>query len=41
LIEDMRVLRCEGHSLRVIAGKLGVGRGTVEKYTKGIESPWT
>src|SRR3954471_6921473 len=40
LIEDMKALRRQGHSLRVIAGKLGVGRGTVEKYTKGIESPW-
>ena len=40
LIEDMKALRAQGHSLRVIAGKLGVGRGTVEKYTKGVESPW-
>ena len=40
-IEDMRALRAQGHSLRVIADKLGVGRGTVEKYTKGIETPWT
>src|SRR3954453_11316217 len=39
LIEDMKVLRMQGHSLRVIADKLGVGRGTVEKYTKGIETP--
>jgi DNA invertase Pin-like site-specific DNA recombinase len=35
LIEDMRSLRAEGHSLRFIADRLGVGRGTVEKYTKG------
>src|SRR3954454_5753244 len=30
LIEDMKALRMQGHSLRVIADKLGVGRGTVE-----------
>jgi DNA invertase Pin-like site-specific DNA recombinase len=35
LIEDMRSMRAEGHSLRFIADRLGVGRGTVEKYTKG------
>ena len=40
-IEDMRALRAQGHGLRVIADRLGVGRGTVEKYTKGIEAPWT
>lgn len=40
LIEDMKALRQQGHSLRVITEKLRVGRGTVEKYTKGIEAPW-
>jgi DNA invertase Pin-like site-specific DNA recombinase len=34
LIEDMRGMRAKGHSLRYIADQLGVGRGTVEKYTK-------
>src|ERR687886_296472 len=38
LIEDMKALRVQGHSLRVIADRLGVGRGTVEKYTKGVEA---
>jgi DNA invertase Pin-like site-specific DNA recombinase len=37
LIEDIRALRAEGHSQRVIAGMLGVGKGTVQKYT-GPES---
>ena len=41
LVEDMKALRREGYSLQVIADRLGVGRGTVEKYTKGIEAPWT
>jgi DNA invertase Pin-like site-specific DNA recombinase len=40
LIEDMKSLRSKGHSLRVIADRLGVGRGTVEKYTKDIESQY-
>ena len=40
IIEDMKVLRAQGHSLRVIADRLGVGRGTVEKYVKGIESKY-
>jgi DNA invertase Pin-like site-specific DNA recombinase len=33
LIEDIQALRAEGHSQRVIAGMLGVGKGTVQKYT--------
>jgi DNA invertase Pin-like site-specific DNA recombinase len=36
LIEDMKGLRAKGHSLRFIADQLGVGRGTVEKYVKGV-----
>jgi DNA invertase Pin-like site-specific DNA recombinase len=40
LVEDMKALRAKGHSLRVIAEKLGVGRGTVEKYTKEVESQY-
>jgi DNA invertase Pin-like site-specific DNA recombinase len=40
LIEDMKSLRSKGHSLRVIADRLGVGRGTVEKYTKEIDSQY-
>jgi transposase len=36
LIEDMRSMRAEGHSLRFIADQLGVGRGTVEKYVKAM-----
>src|SRR5918993_1832084 len=34
LIEDMKGMRAKGHSLRFIADQLGVGRGTVEKYTR-------
>jgi predicted transcriptional regulator len=30
----MKRMRAKGHSLRYIAGELGVGRGTVAKYTK-------
>jgi DNA invertase Pin-like site-specific DNA recombinase len=37
-IERMRKLRTEGHSLRWIAEEVGVGRGTVEKYTKESKS---
>ena len=40
LTEDMKTLREQGHNLRVIADKLGVARGTVANYTKGIEAPW-
>jgi DNA invertase Pin-like site-specific DNA recombinase len=35
-IDRMRKLRAEGHSLRWIAEEVGVGRGTVEKYVKGV-----
>ena len=35
-IERIRKLRAEGHSLRWIAEEVGVGKGTVEKYVKGI-----
>jgi DNA invertase Pin-like site-specific DNA recombinase len=36
LVEDMRSMRTQGHSLRFIADQLGVGRGTVEKYVKSL-----
>jgi DNA invertase Pin-like site-specific DNA recombinase len=42
-LERIRYLRSEAggsHSLRWIAEEMGVGRGTVEKYTREIESPW-
>jgi biotin operon repressor len=38
LIEDIKAMRAKKHSLRFIADKLGVGRGTVEKYTKEVRS---
>jgi DNA invertase Pin-like site-specific DNA recombinase len=34
LIADIRTLRAEGHSLRFIGDRLGVGLGTVAKYVK-------
>lgn len=34
LIDDIRALRAQGHSQRVIAKELGVGKGTVQKYTR-------
>ena len=40
LIEDIKILRKEGHSVRVIARRLGVGRGTVERAVKGISSQY-
>jgi DNA invertase Pin-like site-specific DNA recombinase len=40
LIKDIKAMRTKGHSLRFIADQLGVGRGTAEKYTKGIESQY-
>src|SRR3954468_5792331 len=42
-IEHMRYLRSEAggsHSLRWIAEEVGVGRGTVERAVKGVESKW-
>ena len=35
-IERMSKLRAKGHSLRWIAEEVGVGKGTVEKYVKGV-----
>jgi DNA invertase Pin-like site-specific DNA recombinase len=32
LIEDMRTMRAQGHSLRFIGNELGIGLGTVAKY---------
>jgi DNA invertase Pin-like site-specific DNA recombinase len=36
LIADMRALRAQGHSLRFIGDRLGVGLGTVAKYVKAV-----
>ena len=35
-IREIRQKRLEGHSVRSIAKMVGVGRGTVERYIKGL-----
>lgn len=36
-VKEIRQKRLEGHSVRSIAKMVGVGRGTVERYIKGLE----